>query len=102
MQLLWSLELNMPHSIEYRICCVTEGINKYWVLSNSVAAPTTCPTDAGHTVSLPSLTISKDPYYPPAVNEEPPEYDDNTAAKAGGLDNGDRYRTGDLLKVVHE
>ena len=30
-----------------------------------------------------------------------PEYADNTTAKAGGLVNGDVYRTGDALKVAH-
>lgn len=29
------------------------------------------------------------------------EYADNTAAKAGGLVDGDIYRTGDVLKIVH-
>ena len=29
------------------------------------------------------------------------EYADNTAAKAGGLTDGQLYRTGDLLKIVH-
>ena len=28
-------------------------------------------------------------------------YADNTAAKAGGLTNGQFYRTGDVLKIVH-
>jgi hypothetical protein len=30
-----------------------------------------------------------------------PEYANNTAAKAGGLKDGDVYRTGDAVKVVH-
>ena len=30
-----------------------------------------------------------------------PEHADNTAADAAGLNAGDFYRTGDLLKVVH-
>lgn len=30
-----------------------------------------------------------------------PSYADNTAAITGGLVNGDVYRTGDLLKIVH-
>ena len=30
------------------------------------------------------------------------EYADNTAAIAGGITTGDVYRTGDLLKIVHE
>ena len=29
------------------------------------------------------------------------EYADNTAAKAGGLVNGQLYRTDDVLKIVH-
>jgi hypothetical protein len=29
------------------------------------------------------------------------EYPDNTAAIAGGLSNGQVYRTGDVLKIVH-
>ena len=29
------------------------------------------------------------------------EYNDNTDALAGGLTIGERYRTGDLLKIVH-
>ena len=29
------------------------------------------------------------------------EYADNTAAKAGGLTDGQFYRTGDILKIVH-
>jgi len=29
------------------------------------------------------------------------EYDDNAAAKAGGLTDGQLYRTGDVLKIVH-
>lgn len=29
------------------------------------------------------------------------EYDDNADALAGGLNIGERYRTGDLLKIVH-
>ena len=28
-------------------------------------------------------------------------YADNTAAKAGGLTNGQLYRTGDVVKIVH-
>lgn len=30
-----------------------------------------------------------------------PEYADNAAAKSGGLVDGQMYRTGDLLKIVH-
>jgi|LakMenEpi03Aug12_release.lakeMendotaPanAssembly.Ray.scaffolds.fasta_scaffold6494809_1 hypothetical protein len=30
-----------------------------------------------------------------------PEYANNAAAKAGGLKNGDVYRTGDVVKAVH-
>lgn len=30
-----------------------------------------------------------------------PEYANNAAAKAGGLKDGDVYRTGDIVKVVH-
>ena len=29
------------------------------------------------------------------------EYADNAAAKAGGLTDGQLYRTGDILKIVH-
>jgi len=29
------------------------------------------------------------------------EYNDNIAAKAGGLVDGQLYRTGDILKIVH-
>lgn len=36
-----------------------------------------------------------------ALTDDIPEFADNAAALTGGLTVGDRYRTGDLLKVVH-
>lgn len=37
-----------------------------------------------------------------SLGKVPPEYADNAAAKAASLQNGDVYRTGDFLKVVHD
>jgi hypothetical protein len=50
----------MPSSetVHYRIYCETEAAWKYWRLKNNEAAPTTCPTDTGHTVTAESVVES--------------------------------------------
>lgn len=41
----------------YKIYCETEAAWRHWYLPESVAAPTTCPTDTGHTVTGGSVSV---------------------------------------------
>ena len=43
--------------LKYRIRCTTDAKDEYWLLSDAVAAPTTCPTNTAHTVNGASVTV---------------------------------------------
>src|SRR5690242_1967618 len=44
-------------SHRFRIHCITENLDKYWLLDNSAAPPTTCPTNTAHEVDPSSVTV---------------------------------------------
>jgi len=43
----------------WKIYCETEAAWKQWVLSENASAPTTCPTNTGHTVTVGSVALEK-------------------------------------------
>ena len=45
----------MTSYIVYNVRCITEHIDKQWILPETEPVPTTCPTDTNHTID-PSLT----------------------------------------------
>jgi hypothetical protein len=47
----------MGDVIQYRLYCETEATNKEWLLDETAAAPTTCPTDTAHTITSESVTV---------------------------------------------
>lgn len=42
---------------KYRLLCSTEGVHKFVTLESTEPAPTTCPTDTGHTIDANSVSI---------------------------------------------
>jgi hypothetical protein len=88
--------------LKYKIYCETDSRYEYEILDEADPAPTDCPVDVGHTITTASISIIET-ISNTSVNEDvPPEHADNAAAKVAGLTNGQRYKTGDLVKAVHD
>lgn len=47
----------MGDVIQYRLYCEAEATYKEWLLDETEAAPTTCPTDTAHTITAASVTV---------------------------------------------
>jgi hypothetical protein len=47
----------MGDVLQYRLYCETEATLKEWLLDETAAAPTTCPTDTAHTITASSVSV---------------------------------------------
>ena len=47
----------MPRQVTYRLRCTTDNVYEYVTQNKQLAAPTLCPTNAGHTINTDHTTI---------------------------------------------
>jgi hypothetical protein len=79
-----------------------ESISLYGNVFDSEGTPITCNVASTTFVNQVVITNENTSSMPPLKVLNLKEYADNAAAKTGGLTAGAFYRTGDLLKVVHD